>query len=463
MKLYNSLTHQLEEFVPRVQNKVGMYSCGPTVYWNQHIGHMYAYVQWDILVRFLRYQGNEVTWAMNVTDVGHLTSDADTGEDKMEKGAKRENLSVWDVAQKYIAQFEDSLKLLNIVQPDKLMRATDYIDEQIKIAQKINDNGFAYETRKGLVFDTSKFQDYSKFANLKLDKQKKRVDVTDDPEKKYPWDFYLWAKDDKHIMKWDSPWGVGYPGWHLECTAMSTLALGETFDIHTGGIDHIGVHHTNEIAQGVGAFGQNTANYWLHNAWLLGKGGEKMSKSLGNFITIQELVEKGYNPMALRYLFLTSHYRKGLNFTLDALNAATTALNKLRDGVLQNKVQTARKNLSPEKLSRVDDLRTRFEDALANDLNTPQALAVVWEMMKSNIASIDKYELALSFDEVLGLNLSSEKSLQKLPNDLNEMALKREELRKAGNFIEADKVRKEIEKAGYKIRDNANKSIVDKQ
>ena len=348
MHLYNTASKSLEKLKPIKKGEVGVYSCGPTVYWNQHIGHMYAYVQWDVLVRYLRYKGYKVKWVMNITDVGHLESDEDTGQDKMEKGAKREGVSVWQIADKYIAQFKDSLKLLNIVKPDVLSRATEHIEEQIDLAKKIEKNGFAYKTKMGLVYDTSKFPDYAKFAGLKLDKQKKREDLQNDPEKKAPWDFFLWAIDPKHIMKWESPWGEGYPGWHLECTAMSTKYLGNNFDIHTGGIEHPSVHHTNEIAQGYAAFGSMLANYWLHNAHLTGKGGIKMSKSLGNFLTIQQLVKKNYDPLAFRYLILTSHYRKGLAFSFESLDSAQTRLNSLRSQVAILKTSN-RNALSKEK------------------------------------------------------------------------------------------------------------------
>lgn len=453
MKLYNTASKKIEELNPIVAGKVGIYSCGPTVYWNQHIGHMYAYVQWDTLVRLLRYLGMEVTWVMNITDVGHLVSDEDTGEDKMEKGAKRENVSVWTLAEKYITQFKDSLDLLNITKP-QLMRATEYISDQINLAKVIEKNGFTYETKKGLVFDTSKFSEYSKFAGLNLDKQKKREDVADDPEKKNPWDFFLWAKDTKHVMQWESPWGIGYPGWHIECTAMSTKALGDRFDIHTGGIEHIGVHHTNEIAQGFGAFGHQTANYWLHNAWLLGKSGEKMSKSLGNFVTVQEVVEKGYDPLALRYLFLTSHYRKGLAFSYDSLDAAQVALFKARQIVAQAKA-SPRNTLSEAKLDKINLFRASFEEAFSDDLNASKALSVLWEVLKSNIPSEDKYDLATAFDQVLGLELTKETHLQ-IPDEVQELAKARQKLRASGDFVGADDLRSQIAAKGFVVKDQPN-------
>ncbi len=454
--LSNTRTRKKEKFTPNIEGEVGIYSCGPTVYWNQHIGHMYAYVQWDILVRFLRFSGFKVKWIMNITDVGHMTSDEDMGEDKMEKGAIREGLSVWEIADKYIAQFKDSMKLLNIILPDVLCRATENIKEQIDLASVIEKNGFAYLTKKGLVFGTGKFPDYAKFGNLKLSEMQKRNDVEIDLEKKLPWDFFLWAINPKHIMKWESPWGEGYPGWHIECTAMSTKYLGPNFDIHTGGIEHVGIHHTNEIAQGYAAFGRQTANYWLHNGWLMGKGGEKMSKSLGNFVTAQELVEKGYDPIALRYLILTSHYKKGLNFTWEALDSAVNALSNLKDIVAGLKKEEGRSTLSDEKMEKISGYREKFIQALSDDVNVPQALAVAWEMLKSNIPSADKLDLILSFDEVLGLNLNkTENKGNKISDEVKKLIEKREELRKKREFEGADKIRNEIEKLGFEVKDKS--------
>lgn len=454
MKIYNTLTKKIEELKPVKDGKIGIYSCGPTVYWNQHIGHMYAYVQWDILVRFLRYKGMDVKWVMNITDVGHMTSDADTGEDKMEKGAKREGVSVWDIADKYIAQFMDSLTLLNITTPDVMCRATKHINEQIELIKKMEARGFTYKTQNGIIFDTSKFPDYAKFAGLKLEKQAgNRADVVDDPNKKNPWDFFLWVTGNRnHVMKWDSPWGVGHPAWHIECTAMSTKYLGDRFDIHTGGIEHIGVHHTNEIAQGYGAFGGITANYWLHNAWLLDNNGEKISKSKGNFITAQELVEKRYDPLALRYLILNSTYRKGMKFSWEALDNASISLKKMKDLVLSLKQNNTREYLSSEKMDKIESYKNDFVSSLEDDLNIPGALAVVWNMLKSNIASSDKYDLAQSFDEVLGLNLTKE-IIDIIPDEINALVLDREKYRKEGDYKKSDEIRDLILEKGYLIED----------
>jgi cysteinyl-tRNA synthetase len=415
MQLYNTLTRNKQEFKPIKKNNVSIYSCGPTVYWNQHIGHMYAYVHWDALVRTLRYLGFDVTWVMNITDVGHMTSDEDAGEDKMEKGARREGLTVWQIADKYIDQFTESLDLLNITRPDTLCRVTEHIQEQIDLIKKIEARGFTYQTKTGLVFDTSKFPDYPKFARLDLQKQQAGSRVEVDPEKKQPWDFLLWVTNQPaHAMQWDSPWGKGFPGWHIECTAMSTKYLGEQFDIHTGGQEHLSVHHTNEIAQGHGAFGHNTANFWLHNNWLQIKG-EKMSKSLGNIHTTQDLIAKGYDPLALRYQIFTSHYRKGLNFTFDALDGAAKALDKLRQqfSAMRRAGDRQRTILSEDKLAKVQRWQQTFIQFLEDDLNLPGALATVHQMLTDNIPEYDKVDLLLDWDQK---NFATKKSSKRPTN-----------------------------------------------
>jgi cysteinyl-tRNA synthetase len=452
MKIYNTLTRQKEEFKPIEEGKVGVYSCGPTVYWNQHIGNMYAFVSWDILVRVLRYLGYNVTWVMNITDVGHNTSDADEGEDKMEKGAKREGLTPWQIAKKYEDQFIDSFKKLNVVTPDFLPKATEHIEEQINLAKKMEERGFTYKTKTGLVFDTEKFVDYDKFANLKLEEMDVGNRVEVDEEKKNPWDFLLWITNQpNHIMKWNSPWGEGFPGWHLECTAMSTKYLGETFDIHTGGIEHIGVHHTNEIAQGYGAFGHNTANYWMHNAWLTLKEG-KMSKSLGNVYTVQQLEEMGYDPLTLRFLILSTHYRSGLVFSLDSLKAAEVSLNKLRSLSVEN---------SDAKVN--EELKDEFVAAISNDVAMPEALAVVWKTVRSDIKPEQKWATILDFDKVLGLNLGVDsRKEKKIPEEVIELNNKRILLRKEKNYVEADKLREKINSLGYLVEDLENQCKIKK-
>jgi cysteinyl-tRNA synthetase len=459
--LFNTLTRKKEEFIPINPPNVGIYSCGPTVYWNQHIGHMYAYVQWDILVRFLKRIGYNVKWVMNITDVGHMTSDEDIGEDKMEKGAKRENLSVWQIADKYINQFFESVDKLDIKRPDVLCRATEHIEDQIDLIKKIEARGFTYKTSTGIVFDTSKFSDYAKFARLNLSKQSAGNRVEVDKEKINPWDFLLWITNQpEHIMKWESPWGVGFPGWHIECTAMSTKYLGERFDIHTGGKEHIPVHHTNEIAQAYGAYGRMTANYWLHNGWLTLKG-EKISKSTGNMITVSDIVEKGYDPLSLRYLILNSNYRKGMDFSWEALRSAANALNNLYEIVNLTKLETNRTELSSEKQEKIKGFQEEFDLSISDDLNVAKGLSILWTAMKSNIPTGDKYDLALSFDEVLGLGLGNIKNPKpQITKEIQVLLDEREKLRKEGKYSEADKIRKKIELKGFSISDTEKGSLV---
>jgi len=457
IKIYNTLTRKKEEFKPIKKNKVGIYSCGPTVYWNQHIGNMYAYVQWSTMINFLKYSGFKVKWVMNITDVGHMTSDEDSGEDKMEKGAKREGKSVWDIAQKYMNQFIESLDLLNIQRPDVLCRATEHVKEQIELIKKIEKNGFTYKTKTGLVFDTSKFPDYSKFSRLNLEKQNAGARVDIDQEKKKPWDFLLWVTNQpEHIMKWESPWGSGFPGWHIECTAMSTKYLGNRFDIHTGGIEHVPVHHTNEIAQAFGAFGKQTANYWLHNEWLL-IDNIKVSKSLGNIILTQDLVEKGFDPLAFRYLALTSHYRQGLNFSWQGLEASQNALNNLREKLLEFKADKGK-----IKKKNIDKYKKEFAELIGNDLNFPQAIALAWQMIKDQkISGKEKYTLLLDFDKVFGFKLKETKK-QAIPAGIKKLAEEREQARKIKDWQKADELRKKIENDGYTVEDTQEGSIIKK-
>ncbi|MDO8559321.1 MAG: cysteine--tRNA ligase [bacterium] len=460
IKLYNTLSRKKEIFKPLKDKKAGIYSCGPTVYWNQHIGNMYAYIQWDILVRFLKYSGYKVNWVMNITDVGHLTSDEDAGEDKMEKGARREKLSVQEIAKKYIGQFIESMDLLNIRRPDTLCRATEHIKEQIDLIKKIEEKGFAYQTKTGLVFDTSKFSGYAKFSRLNLKKQHAGSRVEIDPEKKQPWDFLLWVTNQpKHIMQWDSPWGKGFPGWHIECTAMSAKYLGNRFDIHTGGKEHIPVHHTNEIAQAYGAFGKQTANFWLHNEWLM-IDKVKVSKSLGNIILTTDFIKKGYSPLAFRYLAITSHYRQGLNFSWKSLEASQNALNNLFEKVKEftpTQTPTVPSGQVGRGLDRsaggTNDYQKKFIDYLSDDLNAPKALALAWSLIKDEkVATEEKYRLLLDFDKVLGFNLAKIET-EKIPVELSRLAEQRQKYREQKEWRKADEIREEMKKLGWTIED----------
>lgn len=437
MRIYNTLSRSVEEFKPLNPPNVGIYSCGPTVYDYQHIGHMRRYIGDDILIRVLKSNDFNVHHVMNITDVGHLVSDADEGEDKMEKGAKKFGLSVWDIAKKFEAQFKDSCELLNIELPKDLMHATDYIPEQIDLIKKLEEKGFTYKTIDGIYFDTSKFENYFQLSRQNAEELKAGVRVGMG-EKINVSDFALWKfspENEKRQMEWDSPWGKGFPGWHIECSAMSMKALGESFDIHTGGIDHINIHHTNEIAQAEAASGKPFVKYWVHHAFLTVEG-EKMSKSLGNTYTAEDVKEKGFDPMSLRYLYLQTHYRQEMNFTWEALAGAQTALNKLRRHYLEAK-------------NGEFDLPGEFFNAINDDLNIPKALSVVWE----NISDLNKETLD-RIDSVLGLELSNyeEKEIE-IPSEIQELVDKREELRRGGNYEEADKLRSEIEGLGYAVED----------
>lgn len=457
--LTNTLGHEKELFEPINSPNVGLYTCGMTVYDYAHIGHGRKYVTDDILKRILTVNGYKVKHVQNVTDVGHLSSDADEGEDKLEKGAAKAGKTVWEVAEFFTQNFYESMDKLNIIRPDVICKATDHIQDQIDLIKRILDNGYGYETPEAVYFDTTKFKDYGELGGQK--QEEKRVAVREEiktgEHKKHPADFALWFKRvgrfSNHTMHWESPWGDGFPGWHIECSAMSMKYLGEQFDIHTGGEDHIPVHHANEIAQSETATGKHPfVKYWLHYAFLM-VDGKKMSKSLGNIYKVSDIEEKGFDPLALRYLYLSAHYRDPLNFTLDSLSAAQTALEKLRGQVSSLKNQEARTVLSEEKEKKVEDFRLAFMTAVNDDLNTPKALAAVWEMLKSSIPSSDKYDLAVSFDEILGLKLSEPVKQKEIPANIMALMDERNKLRMNNKFEKADEIRKQIEEAGFDVED----------
>ncbi|WKZ25667.1 MAG: cysteine--tRNA ligase [bacterium] len=410
--LYNSLTKQKELFVPLDKEEVKLYTCGITAYDYAHIGHGRKYVMDDILKRTLIFNGYKVNHIQNVTDVGHLVSDADTGEDKLEKGAKKQNKTVWEVAEFFTNNFYETTDKLNILRPDVICKATEHIKEQIELIDKLFKNGYAYDSKEAVYFDTSKFADYGKLFGQKLEDKKTgvRSEVKVDSNKRNSADFALWFKRvgnfKDHIMHWDSPWGDGFPGWHIECSAMSMKYLGEQIDIHTGGEDHLSIHHPNEIAQSEGASGKKPfSKFWIHHAFLM-VNGTKMSKSLGNYYTVHDIIDKNYDPIALRLLYLSTHYKKPMNFTWEALDSASKGLKNLKTTILNLK-SSQRNTLSNEKDIKIQEYRTRFSQSINDDLNTSKALAVLFEMLKSNIPSEDKYDLAVTFDEVLGLNLRS--------------------------------------------------------
>jgi len=460
LKLYNTLSKKIEDFVPIHPPDVGMYTCGMTVYDYAHIGHGRKYVGDDILRRVLMRLGYHVTHVQNVTDVGHLVSDADEGEDKLEKGAVKAGKTVWEVADFFTKHFYDSMDKLNILRPTITCRATDHIPEQILLIKKLVEKGFAYDTPEAVYFDVTKFDKYGKLFGQSLEEKKTAVreEVKTGEFKLHPADFALWFKRvgrfAGHTMYWDSPWGDGFPGWHIECSAMSMKYLGETFDIHTGGIDHIPVHHPNEIAQSEAATGKLFVRFWVHHAFLK-VDGRKMSKSLGNFYTIEDVQKKGFDPLALRYFYLTAHYRSFLNFTWEALMSTQNAINELRSSIANLKT-AERSILSEDKLKKIDAYRKKFDGSITDDLNMPQALAVVWEVVKSNIPSPDKYDLLMDFDEVLGLDLSVVRKLEPIPQDVKVLVARHEKLRKEKKFKESDRVRKQIEEKGYVVEDTPN-------
>ncbi len=470
MQLYNSLTKKIEPFEPLYPPKVGLYTCGMTVYDFAHIGHGRKYVGDDLLRRILTRFGYTVTHVQNVTDVGHLSSDADSGEDKMEKGAKKYGKTVWEVAQFYTDHFYSTMDKLNIIRPTVICKATEHIAEQIALIKTLVTKGHAYDTPEAVYFDVESFAPYEGlFGRQKLADKKAAVReaVIEGEHKKHAADFALWFKRRgrfaEHAMHWESPWGDGFPGWHIECSAMSMKYLGEQIDIHTGGIDHIPVHHPNEIAQSEGATGKQFVRFWVHYNFLR-VDGKKMSKSLGNFYTVEDVISRNIDAMALRYFYLTAHYRSELNFTWEALAAADKALSELRKHMAVLSEAKERTVLSEEKLTKVDAYSRRFDEALQNDMNTPQALAVVWEVVKSNIPAPDKYDLLVSFDEVLGLNLNRETDslVGEIPPEITSLVGSMEELRREKRYAEADAVRNEISAKGYKVEITPGGTVVKK-
>lgn len=458
MQVFNSLTRKKEEFRPLDDKQVGMYTCGPTVYDFLTIGNWRTYTFADLMYRTLKYFGYLVEYVMNITDVGHLVSDADEGEDKLEKGARREGKTAWEVARFYTDDFLAGFEKLNLIKPRVFSKATDHIQEQIDLLKQIEERGFSYKTSDGIYFNTEAYEragnTYGELSTLAEIKEGARVEAN--PEKRNPRDFALWKfspKGEKRDMEWESPWGMGFPGWHIECSAMSMKYLGEQFDLHLGGEDLKSTHHPNEIAQSEAASGEKPfVKYWMHGAFLLVDGG-RMGKSLGNAYRLSDLEGKGFSPLDLRYFYLTGHYRKQLNFTFEALQAAKEARAKLTSHMQAFGKTGERTTLHEDKLKKIDDYRARFRRSLEDDLNLPQALAIVWEVVKSNIADYDKYELILSFDEVLGLRLGESGRDEKIPDKVQKLVVEREKLRAEKSFEEADEVRREIEKLGYEVED----------
>ncbi len=462
--LYNTLTRKKENFVPLEGNEVRIYTCGPTVYSYAHIGNFRSYIFMDNLRRVLEYNGDTLKHVMNITDVGHLESDADEGEDKMEKAARKENKNPYEIAKFYTDIFFRDMGRLNIEKPEIIAKATDHIPEMMSFVEELIKNGYAYETSRAIYFDISKLDKYPVLSNRKLDDQIAGARVEVDPEKRNPYDFAVWIKaPENHIMKWESPWGLSYPGWHLECSAMSRKYLGDVFDIHTGGVDHIPTHHENEIAQSKGCTGKVPAKIWMHVEFLQVDGG-KMSKSLGNTYTLDQLQEKGIEPLAFKLFCYTAHYRTKLNFTFDSALSTQKALNRLREAYVKH--EEAPKGKIEE--SKIQSYKERFLEAINDDLNMPLAMGVVWEIARNEVKAKEWADLLLELDKVLALDLKNSKSYLEtekeitLPEEIQKMVEERKQARNNKDWAKSDELREKIEQAGYHVKDTKEGMIVEK-
>lgn len=455
LRIWDTKKRSIEEVRPLQPGKVGFYACGPTVYQRAHIGNLRAYVFEDVLKRALMANGYSVRHVVNITDVGHLTDDADAGEDKMERAAKEEGKDAWDISREYTRLFLEDIAALNILLPDALPKATDHIDEQIELVKTLEDKGFTYETDDGVYFDTSKFTHYGSLGGQSLSEKQEGVRVEANTQKRHPSDFALWkfsGEKGKRHMEWDSPWGKGFPGWHAECSAMSRKELGQPFDIHAGGIDHIPVHHENEIAQSEAAYGVPLANMWFHVEFLLIEG-QKMSKSLRNTFTIDDLREHDIYPLAFRYFLLGSHYRKKQNFTWDAVQGAQIALEKM--------YRVCRAFPNPGTV--LVDAESAFMDAINDDLNTPEALASLHALFDGDQNDADKAATALAMDRVLGLGLDAVVSKPLfIPPDIKALADERDKARNKKQWDRSDALRDEIERKGWILRDTAEGYLLER-
>ena len=445
IKLHNTLTRKIEEFKPINEKEVRLYTCGPTVYWFAHIGNLKTYIFEDILKRVLEYNGYNVKHIMNITDVGHLTSDEDEGEDKLEKSAQKEKKTVLDIVEFYTKNFKEGLEKLNIEFPTEFIKATETIEDQIELIKILEEKGYTYKTSDGIYFNTSKLPNYGALWGEK-EKKDLRSRIEENKEKKNPQDFALWKfspKDKKRQMEWASPWGIGFPGWHTECVAIGVKTLGAPFDIHCGGIDHISVHHTNEIAQAEAAYNNNLANYWVHGEFLNVRDEEKMGKSKGNIVTLNDVEE----PLSYRYLNLTAHYRSKLNYSKESIDAAKISLNKLREKINELNINSDSKNPDLK-----EKYKSQFLEFINSDLDMPKALALTWDLIKDeNLSDKEKYELIQNFDKVFGLKLKQEQV--KIPEEIINLANEREKYRQEKNFEKADEIRKLIEQKGFSIKD----------
>ncbi len=467
LKVYNTLTRKKEVFKPLKSKEVRMYTCGPTVYDYAHIGNLRAFIFEDLLRRVLEFSGYKVMHVMNITDVGHLTSDADTGEDKIEVGAKRENKTAWQIADFYTKSFLQDTERLRIKPPSVLCKATDHIKEMIGLISVLEKKGYTYALKDGIYFDTAKLRDYGKLARLKKAGLKSGARVEMVPGKKNPTDFALWKfspAGSKRQMEWKSPWGVGFPGWHIECSAMSMKYLGPTFDIHCGGVDHIAIHHTNEIAQSEAATGKKFANFWLHGEFML-VDGKKMAKSLGNFYRLQDLVDKGFDPLAFRYLCLSTHYRSQLNFTLEALENARNTLRSINDSFLrlQDAIKNApKKSKNKKALDELKKASVELDSCLLDDLNTPEALSRLFSIMHEvnkmlEDKKIDNASLKFAHDYMLRINgiFQFLRKTEKLTGAEKKLIKEREKARKIGDYKKSDEIREKLKKMGIIIEDTS--------
>lgn len=447
---YNTLTKSKDKFEPINKEEVRMYSCGPTVYKDASIGNMRTYIMNDLIRRVLKYNGYKIKHTMNITDVGHLVSDADEGEDKMLKSAREMQKTPYEIAKYYTKLFMNDLEKLNVETPEVVCKATDHIEDMIKYVQKLLENGYAYETSTAIYFDVSKLDEYGILSGIKLEDQKAGARVDVDTEKRNPYDFALWIKaKPNHIMKWESPWGLSYPGWHIECSAMGQKYLGEQFDIHTGGIDLIPTHHENEIAQSKGACGKIPAKYWIHGEYLLINGG-KMSKSLNNVYLLKDITQKGYDPLTYRLFTYSSSYRTKLNFTWEGIEASQKALEKLRAGY--QKHLEGNEDILDEEISKYEE---NFHKAINDDLNMPLAMSVVWDVVKNPKKSKKLAKLLDKFDTVLALSLDKKSENQeKIPEEVLKLAEERLKARQEKNWAESDRLRNEILALGYSIKDS---------
>ncbi|MFA6506363.1 MAG: cysteine--tRNA ligase [Treponemataceae bacterium] len=471
LSLFNSLGRVLEPFSPLVSGKAGFYGCGPTVYNFAHIGNLRAYVTHDILCRTLRRAGYDTTYVMNVTDVGHLTGDDDSGDDKMVKSAAERGKSVLEVARYYTDAFFKDTERLNIGRPTVVCKATEHIDEMIALIKRIEANGFTYSAGGNLYFDITKFPTYGALANLNLEDLKAGARIDVDPNKHNPHDFVLWftkSKFENQALVWDSPWGRGYPGWHIECSAMSMKYLGESFDIHAGGIDHIPIHHTNEIAQSEAATGKKWVHYWVHNEFLV-MDKEKMSKSKGGFLTLKTLIDAGYDPLDYRYFLLGGHYRSQLQFSYAALDGAKNARKSLAERILALKKTAGGTPTTGGMGAKASQYMTFFDNHLAQDLNTPRALADLWGLLRdAEIPAADALRAAFDMDRVLGLDL--EKIANEEPKigpkedpvfvaEVEALIAERAEAKKARDFAKADTLRDTIQAKGIILEDGPKGTI----